>query len=262
MIVVRDLASPQHLLQAGVRPFLEQRFPAAIWYWDMGSAAQDVQALTGLGLIHTETAIAMAADLSVTTFDAAMPDGLTIVRATQAAQVQQYGALLAALFPDRVEQQAVATYFQQLSAYLWQRFPALHHYLGIASGEVVATGSLFVGSAACAIYDIVTRPDARQRGIGSAMFAHILREARTLQHRSVVLQASADGLGIYFVFTLPSARRRGIGALMTLAALRDARTLDYQIGVLGASSMGYPVYQRLGFRDYCTIDIYEWHSDA
>jgi len=49
---------------------------------------------------------------------------------------------------------------------------------------------------------------------------------------------------------------------MTLAALRDAGTLGYWIGVLGASSLGYPVYQRLGFREYCTIGIYEWHSDA
>jgi hypothetical protein len=23
--------------------------------------------------------------------------------------------------------------------------------------------------------------------------------------------------------------------------------------------MGYAVYQRLGFREYCTIGIYEWH---
>lgn len=67
--------------------------------------------------------------------------------------------------------------------------------------------------------------------------------------------------GIYFVFTLPHARRQGIGAAITLAALQDARRRGYRIGVLGSSSMGYPVYQRLGFQEYCSLDIYEWRPD-
>jgi GNAT superfamily N-acetyltransferase len=69
---------------------------------------------------------------------------------------------------------------------------------------------------------------------------------------------SAGVAGIYFVFTLPEARRQGIGAAITLAALQDARRLGYHIGVLGSSSMGYQVYQRLGFQQYCRLDLYEW----
>jgi GNAT superfamily N-acetyltransferase len=64
--------------------------------------------------------------------------------------------------------------------------------------------------------------------------------------------------GIYFVWTLPGARRQGIGAAITLAALQDARRLGYRLGILGSSSMGYSVYQRLGFREYCTLELYEW----
>lgn len=69
---------------------------------------------------------------------------------------------------------------------------------------------------------------------------------------------SAGVAGVYFVFTLPEVRRQGIGAALTLAALQEARQVGYRIGVLGSSAMGYPVYQRLGFQQYCHLDLYEW----
>jgi GNAT superfamily N-acetyltransferase len=64
--------------------------------------------------------------------------------------------------------------------------------------------------------------------------------------------------GIYFVCTVERAWRRGIGAAVTLAALREAREMCYSTGVLGSSEMGYPVYRRLGFKEYCRIGLYEW----
>lgn len=72
---------------------------------------------------------------------------------------------------------------------------------------------------------------------------------------------AAGVAGIYFVFTLPQARRQGIGAATTIAALQNARQRGYRIGVLGSSNMGYPVYQRLGFQEYCSLDIYEWQPE-
>lgn len=63
--------------------------------------------------------------------------------------------------------------------------------------------------------------------------------------------------GVYFVMTVPEARRRGIGAAITDAALREAGDVA-EYGVLGSSPAGRSVYAGLGFREYCTIDLYEW----
>jgi GNAT superfamily N-acetyltransferase len=105
--------------------------------------------------------------------------------------------MLGNLFGDSAEGQAVATYHQWIGDYGVHHFPAMRYYLGEYAGELVATGTLFVGSDTVGIYDIVTHPDYRHRGIGSAMFAHLLREAQAWPDRPAVLQASPDGIGIY-----------------------------------------------------------------
>lgn len=60
-----------------------------------------------------------------------------------------------------------------------------------------------------------------------------------------------------FVSTLPVLRRRGFGAAITHHALAAARDVA-EYGVLGSSAAGRPVYERLGFREICTIDMYEY----
>lgn len=59
--------------------------------------------------------------------------------------------------------------------------------------------------------------------------------------------------GIYCVTTVPDARQRGAGAALTLAAMREGLASGYHIAGLQSSEMGLPIYQRLGFREYCTF---------
>ena len=63
---------------------------------------------------------------------------------------------------------------------------------------------------------------------------------------------------VVWVGTIPPARGQGIGAAITMAPLREAIRLGYRIGSLSASPMGYPVYQRLGFQEYCRFPVYVW----
>jgi GNAT superfamily N-acetyltransferase len=69
----------------------------------------------------------------------------------------------------------------------------------------------------------------------------------------------AEGVaGLYFVAVLPEARRRGIGAAITQKPLAVARDAGYQIGTLLASNMGFPVYLKMGYKEYCKVGSYLW----
>jgi ribosomal protein S18 acetylase RimI-like enzyme len=65
-----------------------------------------------------------------------------------------------------------------------------------------------------------------------------------------------DGvIGVFGVATVPSARRRGIGAAITAHAVRD-RADEADLAFLQSSEMGRGVYERLGFREISTWEVW------
>lgn len=64
--------------------------------------------------------------------------------------------------------------------------------------------------------------------------------------------------GLYFVGTLPEARNKGIGFSITQKPLLEARKMGYRAGILQASKMGHPIYLKLGFKEYGSMQSYSW----
>jgi hypothetical protein len=71
-----------------------------------------------------------------------------------------------------------------------------------------------------------------------------------------VLFLSGGLAGIYCVSTVPTERRKGLGGYATAEALRQAGRLGYGVGILQSSEAGYPVYRRLGFREFGGLGLY------
>jgi len=64
--------------------------------------------------------------------------------------------------------------------------------------------------------------------------------------------------GIHMVTTLEEVRGKGIGTAITLAPLNEAKKLGFETAILHSTEMGLNMYKQMGFKEYCTIDLFIW----
>lgn len=62
-----------------------------------------------------------------------------------------------------------------------------------------------------------------------------------------ILHKSQDCIGYQ---RFPSERRKGYGRAMQEYRLKRAQELGYHVAVLQASNEGYPLYRKLGYKEY------------
>ena len=74
---------------------------------------------------------------------------------------------------------------------------------------------------------------------------------------SVVSQDHGGDTSIWWVATVPEARGRGLAAGLMRRALADGRARGGEVSTLQATAMGLPVYERLGYRGFGTIEMWE-----
>jgi GNAT superfamily N-acetyltransferase len=73
----------------------------------------------------------------------------------------------------------------------------------------------------------------------------------------VVVWDHGDDCEVAWVATLPEARGRGVSKQLMARALADARERGQLTTTLVATKLGRPVYERVGYRDFGAIQMWE-----
>ncbi|HTQ09064.1 MAG TPA: GNAT family N-acetyltransferase [Fimbriimonadaceae bacterium] len=129
--------------------------------------------------------------------------------------------------------------------------------------EVVGAGSLEIWmEALCAAFKMP--PDVKEMfrsfhgsagWSGLPMRSFYLEEGGFAAACSTVFFGSGVA-GIYNVGVVPEARQRGFGERITRACIHAALEAGWDIAILHSSRMGLPLYEKLGFREYCKLSYY------
>ena len=165
------------------------------WLAEAGVPAQEIKKhLLANGLTLRESfATEMAIDLSGLSGDNPEPDGLEIVLVNDDKSLRQWIHVASVGFGVSPEMEDVwFEFFNYAACHI-----PFQTYLGLLDGKPVATSQLCNSAGVAGIYNVTCLPEARKRGIGSALVLRSLLDARKVGMKIGVLQSSSMGYNAY-----------------------------------------------------------------
>jgi len=137
----------------------------------------------------------MAVDIQTLPENIPAPSGLTIEQVKDIETLKKWCGVYAAGFglPDFVAD----AFFSMGEGIGFDAGLPFYSYIGWLKSEPVATVSLFLEAGVAGIYCVATVPDARRKGIATAMTFRTLVEGRLRGYRVGILQASEMGAPVY-----------------------------------------------------------------
>jgi ribosomal protein S18 acetylase RimI-like enzyme len=175
--------------------------------WHVGPSSKPAalgDALLRHGFTFAEEEPGMALDIAQMIAPVATPTELTIEPVVDEAGLRDW--IDTWLF--RVPPAERAAQFEARRTHWLEAERPMHCFLGKWNGTPVGTSMLYLGQGVAAVHHVVTRPEFRRRGIGSALTVRVLHEARARDYHVGVLTASPEGIGSY--------RRVGFRAYCTI----------------------------------------------
>ena len=182
-------------IEAAVAPYKAKNLPILWWTGPATSPADLGRYLEAHGFVYDEDSPGMAVDLERLSGGQPAPQDLVIEKVTENETLRQWCRtnIIGFGWPDSINED-LFSFYSDLGA---EDEVPLVHYIGRLNGEPVATSSLFLGAGVAGIYNVVTLPEARRKGIGAAITLRPLLDARAMGYRVGILQASDMGVSVY-----------------------------------------------------------------
>lgn len=175
--------------------FTERNVPAS---WLVGPSTQPANLSSQLevrGWVRDDEAPGMAIDLLTLLEDNPLPPDLIIKEVSDGEMLKQWICTMTtgSELPNSLQTLLLGLYNR--SGFV--QVPSVRYYLGLLNGEPVATSLLFLAGGVAGIYNVATLPQARGRGIATALTVAPLLAARAEDYRFGVLQSTKMGFNVY-----------------------------------------------------------------
>lgn len=178
-----------------VATFADRASPMVWWVTPSTAPADLATYLIGRGFSPLGPRPGMAVDLDVLPQQIPHVSGVEITTVTDVSTYEVWVRVFAASYghPPEVAQR----YFDLTSPRIEEEETNVRRYLAWQDGSPIAISTLFVSDDVAGLYQVGTLPEARGRGVGTAIVLAPLLEARSRGLRHVVLYASLMGVTIY-----------------------------------------------------------------
>ena len=161
-----------------------------MWWTGPSTQPSDLGTILSERGFHLSVSSGMAANLSSLPESYPLPKHLLIRRVENEEELDIWSRVVSDVFG------IVADAYFDFFLNLGFDSPFIN-YIGSIDNAVVATSSVFLGGGVAGIYNVATLESARRKGIGAAMTAIPLLEARSVGYRVSTLQSSESGFNVY-----------------------------------------------------------------
>jgi GNAT superfamily N-acetyltransferase len=183
------------LIEYALQHFKSLNIKRLSWLAQAGVPADKIKdCLLAHGLTFNESfSVEMAIDLSILIEEPPPLDGLEIVLVDNPELLRQWIHVASIGFKVPVEIEDIWFEFFHYAAYTYP----FQTYLAFLNGKPVGTSQMFGSAGVAGIYNVTCIPEARGRGVGTAVVRAPLSNARAMGYGVGILQASSMGYPVY-----------------------------------------------------------------